>query len=55
MKKKFLKEFEKIMQLGDKSIQPEKINRVYPEKNLFSQIGQLMIVIFNIRIRKIIR
>ena len=35
--------YEKIMQLGDKSIQPEeKLARVYPEKNLFSHIiGQI--------------
>ena len=35
--------YEKIMQLGDKSIQPEeKLIRVYPEKNLFSHIiGQI--------------
>ena len=35
--------FEKIMRLGDKSIQPEeKLSRVYPEKNLFSHIiGQI--------------
>ena len=35
--------YEKIMQLGDKSIQPEeKLTRVYPEKNLFSHIiGQI--------------
>ena len=35
--------YEKIMQLGDKSIQPEqKIIRIYPEKNLFSHIiGQI--------------
>ncbi len=35
--------YEKIMQLGDKAIQPEeKLIRVYPEKNLFSHIiGQI--------------
>tara|TARA_Y100000816_G_C26095144_1_gene579393 strand:+ start:562 stop:2250 length:1689 start_codon:yes stop_codon:yes gene_type:complete len=35
--------YEKVMQLGDKSIQPEeKLIRVYPEKNLFSHIiGQI--------------
>ena len=35
--------YEKIMKLGDKSIQPEeKLTRVYPEKNLFSHIiGQI--------------
>ena len=35
--------YEKIMQLGDKSIQPEeKLIRIYPEKNLFSHIiGQI--------------
>ena len=35
--------YEKIMQLGDKSIQPEeRLLRVYPEKNLFSHIiGQI--------------
>ena len=35
--------YEKIMQLGDKSIQPEeRLTRVYPEKNLFSHIiGQI--------------
>ncbi len=35
--------YEKIMQLGDKSIIPEeKLTRVYPEKNLFSHlIGQI--------------
>ncbi len=35
--------YEKIMQLGDKSIQPEeKLVRVYPENNLFSHIiGQI--------------
>ena len=35
--------YEKIMQLGDKSIQPEeKLTRVYPERNLFSHIiGQI--------------
>ena len=35
--------YEKIMQLGDKSIQPEeKLVRIYPEKNLFSHIiGQI--------------
>ena len=35
--------YEKIMQLGDKSIQPEeKLTRIYPEKNLFSHIiGQI--------------
>ena len=35
--------YEKIMKLGDKSIQPEdKLIRVYPEKNLFSHIiGQI--------------
>ena len=35
--------YEKIMQLGDKSIQPEeRLIRVYPEKNLFSHIiGQI--------------
>ena len=35
--------YDKIMQLGDKSIQPEeKLIRVYPEKNLFSHIiGQI--------------
>ncbi len=35
--------YEKIMQLGDKSIQPEeKLTRVYPQKNLFSHIiGQI--------------
>ncbi len=31
--------YEKIMKLGDKSIQPEeKLTRIYPEKNLFSHI-----------------
>ncbi len=35
--------FEKIMQLGDKSFQPEeKLTRIYPDKNLFSHIiGQI--------------
>ncbi|MBD1135022.1 penicillin-binding protein 2 [Pelagibacterales bacterium SAG-MED47] len=35
--------YDKIMQLGDKSIQPEeKLIRIYPEKNLFSHIiGQI--------------
>ena len=35
--------YERIMQLGDKSIQPEeKLTRIYPEKNLFSHIiGQI--------------
>ena len=35
--------YEKIMQLGDKSIQPEeRLIRIYPEKNLFSHIiGQI--------------
>ena len=35
--------YEKLMQLGDKSIQPEeKLTRIYPEKNLFSHIiGQI--------------
>ena len=35
--------YEKIMQLGDKAIQPEeKLIRIYPEKNLFSHIiGQI--------------
>ena len=35
--------YEKIMQLGDKSIQPEeRLTRIYPEKNLFSHIiGQI--------------
>ncbi len=35
--------YEKIMQMGDKSIQPEeRLIRVYPEKNLFSHIiGQI--------------
>ena len=35
--------YEKVMQLGDKSIQPEeKLTRVYPQKNLFSHIiGQI--------------
>ena len=35
--------YEKIMKLGDKSIQPEeKLTRIYPEKNLFSHIlGQI--------------
>ena len=35
--------YAKIMQLGDKSIQPEeKLTRIYPEKNLFSHvIGQI--------------
>jgi len=35
--------YEKIMRLGDKSIQPEeKLTRIYPEKNLFSHIiGQI--------------
>ena len=35
--------YEKIMQLGDKSIQPEeKLIRIYPQKNLFSHIiGQI--------------
>ena len=35
--------YEKIMKLGDKSIQPEeKLTRVYPDKNLFSHIiGQI--------------
>ena len=35
--------YEKIMNLGDKSIQPEeKLIRIYPEKNLFSHIlGQI--------------
>ncbi len=35
--------YQKIMQLGDKSIQPEqKLTRIYPEKNLFSHlIGQI--------------
>ncbi len=36
-------DYEKIMQLGDKSIQPEeRLTRIYPEKNLFSHIiGQI--------------
>ena len=36
-------DYEKLMQLGDKSIQPEeKLTRIYPEKNLFSHIiGQI--------------
>ena len=35
--------YEKIMKLGDKSIQPEeKLTRIYPESNLFSHIiGQI--------------
>ena len=35
--------YEKMMKLGDKSIQPEeKLTRIYPEKNLFSHIiGQI--------------
>ena len=35
--------YEKLMQLGDKSIKPEeKLTRIYPEKNLFSHIiGQI--------------
>ncbi len=35
--------YEKLMRLGDKSIQPEeKLTRIYPEKNLFSHIiGQI--------------
>ena len=35
--------YEKIMKLGDKSIQPEeRLTRIYPEKNLFSHIlGQI--------------
>ena len=35
--------YEKLMQLGDKSIQPEeRLIRIYPEKNLFSHIiGQI--------------
>ena len=35
--------YEKLMQLGDKSIRPEeKLRRIYPEKNLFSHIiGQI--------------
>ena len=35
--------YDKIMQLGDKAIQPEeKLTRIYPEKNLFSHIiGQI--------------
>ena len=35
--------YEKIMRLGDKSIQPEeKLTRIYPQKNLFSHmIGQI--------------
>ncbi len=35
--------YEKIMKLGDKSIQPEeKLTRIYPEKNLFSHtLGQI--------------
>ena len=35
--------YEKIMKLGDKAIQPEeKLTRIYPEKNLFSHIiGQI--------------
>ncbi len=35
--------YDKIMRLGDKSIQPEeKLTRIYPEKNLFSHIiGQI--------------
>ncbi len=35
--------YEKLMKLGDKSIQPEqKLTRIYPEKNLFSHIiGQI--------------
>jgi len=35
--------YEKIMRLGDKAIQPEeKLTRIYPEKNLFSHIiGQI--------------
>ena len=44
MKKKISEEnYEKIMKLGDKSIQSEdRILRIYPEKNLFSHIiGQI--------------
>ena len=44
LRKKISEEnYEKIMQLGDKSIQPEeKLIRVYPENNLFSHIiGQI--------------
>ena len=44
MKKKISDEnYEKLMKLGDKSIQPEeKLTRIYPEKNLFSHIiGQI--------------
>ena len=44
LKKKISEEnYEKIMKLGDKSIQPEeKLTRIYPEKNLFSHIlGQI--------------
>ena len=35
--------YEKVMKLGDKSIQAEeKLTRIYPEKNLFSHIlGQI--------------
>ena len=37
------KNYEKIMKLGDKSIQPEeRLTRIYPDKNLFSHvIGQI--------------
>ena len=44
MKKKFLDEnYEKLMQLGDKSIEPrDNLIRIYPQKNLFSHIiGQI--------------
>ena len=44
MKKKISDEnYEKIMRLGDQSIQPEeRLTRIYPEKNLFSHIiGQI--------------
>ena len=44
MKKKVSEEnYEKLMQLGDKSIEPrDNLIRIYPQKNLFSHIlGQI--------------
>ena len=42
LKKKFEENYEKLMQLGDKSIEPrDNLIRIYPQKNLFSTIGQI--------------
>ena len=44
MKKKYQNEnYEKLMQLGDKSIEPrDNLTKIYPQKNLFSHIiGQI--------------